>query len=56
MDVKLDDVGSRDNGILFQQYSFCFGGEGTVRFAEDDYWISYVSDQDPAPPWRLLWV
>lgn len=39
MGVKLDDIGGRDDSILFQQYPFSFSGEGTIRFAEDDYWI-----------------
>ena len=49
MGVKLDNVGSRDDGILFQQYPLSFKGERTVRFAEDNYWMSSVSDYDLIP-------
>ena len=46
MGVKLDDVRSRDDGILFQQYPFGFGGEGTVGLAEDNYYVSQVNKYD----------
>lgn len=49
MSVKLDDIGSRDDGILFQQYPFSFGGEGTVRLAEDNYCIPQVNNYDLVP-------
>lgn len=46
MGVKLDDIRSRDDGILFQQYPFGFGGEGTVGLAEDNYYVSQVNKYD----------
>ena len=56
MGVKLDDIGCGNDGILFQQYMFSFGGEGTIRLAEDNYYMSYVSCYDLVYSRGTLWI